>query len=418
MRILLLSPFFPPLSSIASLRTYSFAKYWTLAGEDVSILTTEKRKDDSHLLTLPNPGFSIIEIPENRFISYLRKEGVGKAKRSLLQSFREKTGILSSCRMPDVTDLWIAPALKAARKRGIIWDVALSSSGPYSTHLVAEKLKEEALVKKWVLDFRDLWIDNHNYPGLFPFTFFERYLEKRILQKADLITTVSAPLAATLAKKVAQKKIQVIENGFDPVDAELLPKEGFFPQDDTIHLAYTGTIYRGRQNLTPLFEALPKVKKKIKLWIAGTLKFDLEKEIARYQVERWVQFLGPLERQKALSMQRDADALLFIGNGDLPHAEGILTGKLFEYLFSKTPILAIGTNPSHAPGALILEAKAGMVVDNSPLNIERALSSLTKKGWQQNPISSTVLDRFTREYQASKLLHELYHLHDKSSLET
>ena len=63
MRILIISTFFPPLNSIASLRPYSWAKYWVLEGHEVTVLTLAKEEDPKVALNYPNPGFRLIEVP-------------------------------------------------------------------------------------------------------------------------------------------------------------------------------------------------------------------------------------------------------------------------------------------------------------------------------------------------------------------
>jgi hypothetical protein len=72
MRILIVSTFFPPLNSIASHRPYSWARYWTLAGHDVTVLTTEKQEDPHVGLAVDNPGYKVIEVPSPRFLSKLK----------------------------------------------------------------------------------------------------------------------------------------------------------------------------------------------------------------------------------------------------------------------------------------------------------------------------------------------------------
>ena len=62
MRILLVAPMFPPQRGVAPLRTYSFAAGWANAGHDVTVLTTEKRPDQTGLSVLA-VGFQVIELP-------------------------------------------------------------------------------------------------------------------------------------------------------------------------------------------------------------------------------------------------------------------------------------------------------------------------------------------------------------------
>src|SRR5688572_8523082 len=61
MRILMVTPFFPPQNTVASLRVHPFAAMWAQAGEDVTVLTTTKR-DDQRGLELPASTFEVVEI--------------------------------------------------------------------------------------------------------------------------------------------------------------------------------------------------------------------------------------------------------------------------------------------------------------------------------------------------------------------
>ena len=62
MKILIVSTFFPPQNSIASLRPYSWAKWWSRAGHDVTVLTTEK-EEWANNLNLDCSGFTVIKTP-------------------------------------------------------------------------------------------------------------------------------------------------------------------------------------------------------------------------------------------------------------------------------------------------------------------------------------------------------------------
>src|SRR5262245_26176172 len=61
MRILLVTPYFPPQNAVASLRTHAFAFEWSRAGEDVAVLTTAKREDQGGL-ELPVDGLEVAEV--------------------------------------------------------------------------------------------------------------------------------------------------------------------------------------------------------------------------------------------------------------------------------------------------------------------------------------------------------------------
>lgn len=124
------------------------------------------------------------------------------ASRKLVQWMRARYGILSTCRMPDHTDRWVMPAFNYVSDEN--WDLVVSTGGPYAVHNVAYRLKEKRMTSHWIADWRDLWVDNHIYPGLWPLTIVENICERRWMDRADFITTVSDPLAAVLKNKYGE----------------------------------------------------------------------------------------------------------------------------------------------------------------------------------------------------------------------
>jgi hypothetical protein len=432
-RILIVSAFFPPLNSIASLRPYSWAKYWTLAGHEVTVLTTKKESNAETAFNLPNPGFQVIEVDPFKGFSFLKRiyqenhipntpnqtksllsqlKNCGKKGAIKLFDFlRDKKGIFNACRMPDFSDFWIRPAFQAIKNKGV-WDIVISSSGPYSVHMVAHKLKKQQLAKKWIADYRDKWSDNHIYKGLFPFNIIERILEKQLLKRADIMTTISAPFAAEYTLKYQGKAIYVVENGFDPSDLEHLDPHPAFPNDGKYRILYTGSLYPGKQNPVPLFKALSEMNEdlilnrfldKLEILFVGPKQSEIKKLVSQYNVGKWVKVNGFVPREKALQMQRDAHALLFLPWNDVS-VDGVLTGKLFEYLYSKTFILAVGANGLEASQKIILDAKAGIILSDESEIQNFLISKLTDISKEQNLLDEKVLRLYNRQLLARHLL--------------
>jgi glycosyltransferase involved in cell wall biosynthesis len=395
MRLLIVSTYFPPQNSIASLRPYSWAKWWSRMGHDVTVLTTPKRPHPDDL-RLSHVGFRVVKLPipllgaarstlrmlesasRRRASSpmsvsaeeldgvessgHIGTSGIGTG----LHWLTERYGVLGSCRFPDHHDLWAARAARWARATS--WDAVITSGGPYSVHRVGAAVKRTQSSTSWLLDWRDLWTENHIFPGLAPLRPYERWLEARFHAAADAVTTVSEPLAKTL-RGITSTSVHVIYNGFEEEDYEALSPEPFF-SGDTVNVSYTGTLYPHYQNLRPLFDAVHRLERDgliggsdLRLNFAGACEQVVG--IARERgVERYVKYFGRLPREDALRMQRDSDALLFVGReGERP--DGVLTGKLFEYVASGTPVLAMGVSP-HGSAAEVLETAGVRVVYLAP----------------------------------------------------
>lgn len=414
-KILIISTFFPPDPSIASLRAYSFAKKWAKEGHQVSILTVKKEHKNK------DQNYNLIEVPFPPYLNLLKKKyqhqtapsgEAAVSKRSILKIllnkfdyFRQRYGIFSACRMPDFTDFWIHDAFLAAKAQGP-WDLVISTAGPYSALIVGWKLKKQGFTKRWVADFRDYWSNSYVYPGLFPFSFFERWLEKKMMGAADIITTISAPLAEGL-KAYHQKEVQVVENGFDPDDFIDLP-EKIFPQDQKIRFVHTGTIYQGKRNIRPLFEALYQLRlekenlERFEIIFVGVPSLEINQLIERFHLSHIVKYQGLIPRKQALAMQRDSEFLLFFPWND-EKIDGILTGKIFEYLYSGTHILAIGAQKIEASQELILKQQAGTILSDTHAVKSFLKTLLTEERvYQGSPKEG--LELFERAVLAEKML--------------
>lgn len=424
MKILIISSNFPPLNSIASLRPYSWAKYWSREGHKVTVLTTEKPTTTINL-NFDLSNFRLLEVPIP-FIDYMRKfddnnyhrktneHGYSKSHNKLVKKiilfinkFRRTRGIFLGARMPDHHDFWVIPAYRAVCREE--WDLVISTHQPYANHIIAYSLKRKKKSKNWIADFRDLWVDDHLYYGLFPFTILESYLENKICKTADYLTTVSQPLADKLRIKYGNK-VHVIENGYDPEDYYSLSAEPAFPPDGLRRIVYTGTIYSGKQDPSPLFEALHELynepysdTKKLRVIFAGRHLQGAIDTAKKYGIADLVEYTGLVTREQALTMQRDADMLLFL-EFEAPGVAGILTGKLFEYLASGTEIIGIGVTESSSVGTLVYEAKAGTMLGHDISAIKSTLKRLLTEGPRAKYVDPMIQERFNRYKLAKKML--------------
>jgi hypothetical protein len=419
MRILIVSPFFPPQQAVASLRAQSFAETWAASGATVTVLTTRKREDQ---VGMPRPaaGFGVEAVGYRMpaVLDRLREqERNGEAAtaaprwspRRVLRAVRSRTGIFSGIRMPDATDAWVRPALDWARKQPP-WDVVVSSSGPYTAHLVALALRREGFARRWAADFRDLWTGNHLARGLPPFSWREGALEHQCLHAADLVVTVSEPLAADLRARTTTP-VEVVWNGWDERDLDALDaRPAFEDDDDHVNLVYTGTIYPPHQDPAPLLDAIvrlrretPKLASRIRLHVAGE-RSDAWREAARARkLETQVVLRGVLPREEALRLQRDADALVIVAWTD--PEEGVLTGKLFEYLAAAPPIIVIGGCRDNPIAAMVECAGRGVVAADDVAAITTTLRTLVQSpAAVRTERDDAFIRQFTRQHQATRLL--------------
>jgi glycosyltransferase involved in cell wall biosynthesis len=432
MKILLLSFYFPPYNTIASLRTYSFAKYLSKAGYDVTILTLDfgANKNDLKydlsnfkLIKLNFKWYNkIFKIFKNQATnnldhihinnSYLIKifNNFKKFFIKFIKCLRSK-GYFCEMRSPTFSDLYIVPSIIKILKLNEKFDVIISSGGPFNQHLIGLVLKLLKRGKVLILDYRDLWTQNHIFKGVFPFTFMDELLEYLINKNSDYIITVSKQLAQQIENKYKLNKIYVIENGFDKDDLVTLDAGKVFSDDDKIKLVYTGTVYPKFQDPTPLFEAINKIMNeydnrylldRLEVIFVGSSADILQPIINKYNVGNYIKILPKVDRLTSLKMQRDADILIFL---EYEGVDGILTGKLFEYLYSNTLIWGIGVSEKNETGKIIIESGNGILMGK---NVELIKSELLKYlRYGMKPMVNTnrnFIEYYSRENLSNKLI--------------
>ena len=435
MRILIVTSFFPPQNSIASHRPYSWAKYWSRAGHQVTVVTTPKRHHDPLAMPMDSSEFTVVELGYGNLFDklvarYKRHQGqpqvaskpssekrpsIWRRLFNALDQYRSRRGFFDMRRFPDFSHFWADKAAEWASQNGK-WDIVVSTYAPYTAHLAAYRIRKGRHADYWVADYRDLWTDDHIFKGLPLVVWYERMLERQLISKADLLTTVSAPLCKKLQDRFGKTTL-TIENGYEPDDlVSLSQKSAFEGLPKKIRILYTGSIYKSTRDPSPLFEAIKRISINVSesnllenlevVFVGGNIAL-LQEMIAEMGVERWVRLEGFVTRAQALTMQRDADVLLFL-ESNVNGADGILTGKIFEYLSSGTEVWAIGVTPDSTPGELISNSGAGHVFGTDVDALESALRVLLKNGpAPKRLVDSDVLKRYTREGLAMHMLQEV-----------
>ena len=415
-KVLIITYIFIQSSIIGAVRLRGLAKYLYALGWEPTILTAK----------LPNVSeprtdmrVRVIETPyEDLLITWKKRLGL-KTDKTLkeqfgLPTYKNKNTIadfILNCwaeffAYPDVQKGWYKFAVDAANKllQEECFDVIISSSSPATSHLIAKELKNKHGIP-WIADLRDLWTQNHYYHYTQFRKFIERRLEVRTLSAADALTTVSQPLTEKLKELHKGKDVYAIPNGFDP--AELVTGS---PLSDNFSIVYTGHVYKGKQDPEPLFNAIQK------LILEGIIEPDeavidfygydegwLERDVERFGLQDIVNVHGLIPREEALKKQREAQILLLLTWND-PTERGVYTGKVFDYLAARRPILSVGISGGVVE-ALLKETNAG-VHTSSQEEIERALKKMHSEFKLKGRVGyggiNTKIERYSQREMARK----------------
>lgn len=426
MKILIIASSFPPYNAIASLRPYSWAKYWSRWGHDVTVLTTKKNHDISSNLNLDCSAFEVIEVDYMSSYPFIAKHvgnpevkvketktsphGTTNKKRSFIRSLARNlfsgTGAISNdCRMPNTYQLWVKAACAKIKEIGGHYDVAISTYAPFATLQIGYRLKKAGIVDTLAFDYRDLWIESP-FKGVHGFRWIEKVLEKKWAKTADVITTVSQPLADTLSTKF-KKSVDVVLNGVDLDDLHNVEKNSIL-NPDKINIMYAGSLYTNLRDPEPLFAALSDLNKEgidttsVQILFATGNTIRIDELTSLYQLGENVRNLGFLPRPQILYMQQKADIVLFLAhNGE--GGEGFLGGKLSELLYSGSYIWVIGRRGQ--PSDIIEDYGCGKHLGNDIQIIKEELRGLLAGIRPEVPSNiEKKAEVFTREYQSQNLL--------------
>ncbi|WP_299123981.1 glycosyltransferase family 4 protein [uncultured Tenacibaculum sp.] len=310
--------------------------------------------------------------------------------------------------IPDARKFWIKPSVKYLKnylKNNTI-DVVITTGPPHSLHLIGLQLKKDLNIK-WVADFRDPWTDIDYFHQL-PLTekakkkHFE--LEKEVLKEADASLVIGKTMKENY--KEYSKNIHVVTNGYDTEIDAVEGKE--IVLDKSFSITHIGLMNADR-NPKILWEALSELseehldfKNDLEIKLIGKIANEVENSLKNYKFQN-VTKISYVPHQEVQQYQRKSQVLLLAVN-KVPSAKGIITGKIFEYLQSKRPILAIG--PEDGDLAEILnKTQSGTIVDfESKEKIKQVVLSLYKK-YKQNDLKvpSLGIEKYHRKELTKQL---------------
>ena len=203
---------------------------------------------------------------------------------------------------------------------------------------------------KWVVDFRDL-MGNSTCTSLLKA--INHMFERKYVKVADACLCVSDGNTNILKNTYPKysSKIYHICNGYDDAYQEFEPRnEG----NSQISLCYTGTMHGGRRDAKPLFEVLKHrfgeecSTGSICIYYAGQDYAFMRRQAEEFDLASIVKDKGLLHRAETAQLQESCDMFIVL-SWNTQEEQGILTGKFYEALARRKPIIAIVTgDKSHS----------------------------------------------------------------------
>lgn len=363
-RALFLSYYTPPRAGIATTRTRQLLRYLPECGWDVTAVTPALDGADPDVVQ--TGYFDLTE-------SVKRVLGLGSGSaHATLGTTPAAVGAQPTLRQrairfgyalttyPDAQVGWFAHGRRAVREllAGGSFDAVISSSPPFTTNLILASLN---LGVPWIADFRDLWSDG-DYSHSTLRNALDSILERWTLGHASAATTITPHMASVLRSHRSTLSVDVIPNAFDPNEWNDV---AFSAQARTTFL-YAGQLFGGRRDPRPLLRAVRALIDRSEV-AADEIAIDLysqrepwlDEAIAQHRLEGVVRVMGVVPRADVLAAQRGADRLVVLLWDGGANAQGIATGKIFEYLGARRPILAVGGPQTSAVDEILQRTGAG-----------------------------------------------------------
>ncbi|MBG6109527.1 galactitol-specific phosphotransferase system IIB component [Flavobacterium sp. CG_9.10] len=368
-KILIITYYWPPAGGPGVQRWLKFVKYLPDFGIQPVVYIPE------------NPTYPIVdenlvkEVSEKAIIlkhkifepyqlaSFLSKNKTKKMNSGIIpnqkkQSFLDKTflWIRGNLFIPDARVFWVKPSVafleKYITENNI--DTIVTSGPPHSLHLIGLELKQKLNVK-WFADFRDPWttIGYHKSLRLSNYAAKKhKALEHQVLNTADTII-VTSKTTKTEFEAITRQPIAVITNGYDDENVE---KQTL---DTKFSLAHIGSFLSERnplilwESLVELINEIPDFKSHLEIKLIGAVSQEVLGTISQFDLNPYLNNLGYVSHSEAISHQRKSQVLLLIEINS-EDTKSIIPGKLFEYMVSNRPIIAIG--PKNSDFAEIITA--------------------------------------------------------------
>lgn len=409
-KVLIITYSFPPLNNIASRRYADISKYLESYDWEPYILTT----NSTGPIDIPIPQSNIYRVSSHpQKGSQVKEESSGGGIKAEIMNLKRDIGFNS--RIIDRTYYnWYRQIkkmdLNSLKKQN--FDMIIASFGPGAALFIGRFLSKKLGVP-WVADFRDLgalYRDN-SFKQNAIFSKIDLMIEKRILQSASMIITVSKGLKDVLERQY-NKPTDVIFNGWEK---QLNENSSLTFERKEPYIYYAGRFYPHQM------ESIHVLLRAIK---GSDLNFKIRSLGPRYLNEEIIEYaksIGVLTKVKLLDPAEPAIVDLESTNAKInlvvedldklyEWKKGTLTGKLLNLLIKSPPILAIARDDSEID-TVLKETGKGLLC-STEREVQEFLYNLDSNEYVPD---EKKIKYYSKEKQAEKLA-RLLNVVDKKTL--
>jgi glycosyltransferase involved in cell wall biosynthesis len=428
-RVLIITYYWPPSGGAGVQRWLKFTKYLRNYGWEPIIYTPENPEapaiDPSLEKDIPE-GVQVIKTriwePYSAYKRFVGRKKENSIKAGFLAE-KKNPGLIEKIAVwirgnffiPDARKFWIKPSVRFLinylNENPV--DVIVSTGPPHSMHLIAMGIKKKLNIP-WIADFRDPWTNIDFYDRLMLTRSSDKkhhMLELNVLNQADKIVVVSPTMILDFDKLV-HREYHVITNGFDEDEGSKVETL----LDKKFSISHIGSVVETRnpevfwKAVGELLHENPELKNDLEIHFVGPVDYSVDESITKNKLADYISKISYLPHDEIAALQRKSQVLLLLIN-KTQNSKSVVTGKLFEYLYSGRPILCIGP-PDGDAASILKETGSGLVSGyNDLMQLKENIKSYYvayKKGKLITEIKD--LGKYTRKNltkQFVKLLNEL-----------
>lgn len=370
-RVLFLAYLFPPIANSGTQRPLKFAKYLSHHGWEPIVMTAahfDVHRTDTSLLNELPASVRVIRVPalNERIADTIFQVG-GRTRIARRIGDGISWRLRSHFRKPDLYALW-RPAVRRAALQLFHdegFDAIYATGFPWSTLLAGADIAE-ATGRPLLADFRDPWAgEESRFRAKEQLPHDEELaMETDVLRRATIAISTAPFMTRHLMSAhpdIDETKFGTIYNGFDPVDLDAPAPRA----DGRFRIVYTGA-WKDGYSLSPLYDVVEWLRRSEPAALDGVEVLAAgftPGEAARRGLSDYIRELGVVPHREAVALMQSAD-LLFMINADGHRQQIGVPGKLYEYLATGRPVLAL-TNPDGDAGMVLKQTGGGIAVQAS-----------------------------------------------------
>jgi len=398
--VLIITYYWAPSGGAGVQRWLKFAKYLPEFGVNPIILTVDEHfaaypSIDKSLEKEVSPDLNVYKTKSREILNFFSKTTGKKLPQGGFANVDKESFVMKISRfvrgnffIPDARRGWNKYAYKKACELIKQFDIktVITTSPPHSVQLIGLKLKRKFGIR-WIADLRDPWSDVYYNKDLMRTKladFFDKRLEKTVLEQADELITVCDSVKNLLLQKtnkISGEKIHIVLNGFDNSDFQNLPEI----KDEAFRITYVGTIALS-YNAKIIFDSIKKLSEQnpnvpYKLIFVGSVPDSVKAQISEAGILDKTDFVGYLPHNEAIEYMKNASVLVNVFPESADY-DGV-PGKFAEYIASRRPIISIDAHTGDAAKILAHTQSGKTFTRNEQSELELYFQELTTK-WLTN----------------------------------